>query len=85
MEDKVNLAGRGKVQAIRHFTDAFQHKIGPKKLECMLMVGSWSNRRLNIGLKFEKNCISNSKISFSAMLVSLHFHALLSTLKMLTN
>lgn len=65
--------------------DTLQDTDGPKKLKCKLVVGTGSDRSLNIRLKLQEFCISNRETLFSTVLDIMGLHTLLSTREVLAN
>lgn len=83
MEHRMNAGLGRQFEFISNSTNLCFHFIGPKVAIREHMTGSGSHRGLSIGLEFQPNLVTNLKLTFCTMLVSLVLLSLLSTQELL--
>lgn len=72
-----------KLQTISHRSNFLKHRKRSKIPESQLVVGTNSQRALNVGLSLEENPITNLKYTVRPLLISLKLHTQLSSQQML--
>jgi len=85
MEHWMDRSRLRQVQVVCNLPNLFEDTKGAEELEGQLVVGTSSDRGLDIRLKLKKDPITNIEGALSAMLVSLPFHTVLSAMKVLLN
>jgi hypothetical protein len=85
MEHRVHFASSRQVKLVGHLSDAINHTKRPKELEGKFVICTLSNGSLYVGLETEKYLVPHRENALAPVFVSLNFHTLLHSKKMLAN
>ena len=85
MEHRVHQRRNRKFQFVCHLSHAGQDTEWSKEFEGQLLIAARSQGRLHIWLDFDEYQVTNLKLSFGPMLISLLLHTLLSAIQMLAD
>jgi hypothetical protein len=85
MEHRVHFASSWQVELVGHLSDAINHTKRPEELEGKFVICTLSNGSLYVGLETEKYLVPHRENALAPVFVSLNFHTLLHSKKMLAN
>jgi hypothetical protein len=85
MEHRVHSASNWQVDLVGHLANAINHTKRPEELEGEFVIHTLGNRSLYVWLEVEKYLVPHKEHALAPVFVSLNFHTLLHTKKMLAN